>query len=56
MHWHDANEATGLMNQDCSGRYLPSDFYSLAMGESAGRPTAANPRKGMHGMTMLNWR
>jgi hypothetical protein len=47
--WHNANEVTGLMiHQDCGGRYLPSDFYYLAMGES-GRPTAIADC-GMHGM------
>jgi hypothetical protein len=50
VEWHDANETTGLMShQDCGGSYLPSDFYYLAMGDSAGRPTAASDH-GLHGM------
>jgi hypothetical protein len=48
--WNDANETTGLLiHQDCGGRYLPSDFYYLAMGDSAARPTGA-PDHGLHGM------
>ena len=48
--WHDTNEVTGLMiHQDCGGRYLPSDFYYLAIGDSAGSSTAA-PDHGMHGL------
>jgi len=48
--WHHANELTGLLiHQSCGGRYLPSDFYYLAMGDSAGTPGGA-PDHGMHGM------
>jgi hypothetical protein len=48
--WHDANEMTGLMiHQDCGGRYLPSDFYYRAMGDSAEKP-AGVPDYGMHSL------
>lgn len=49
--WHDANEVLGLLiHHNCGGRYLPSDFYYYAMGDSfAGRPAAVADH-GMHGM------
>jgi hypothetical protein len=50
--WHHANELTGLIiHRGCGGRYLPSDFYYLAMGDCDEGPTAAAASDhGLHGM------
>jgi hypothetical protein len=49
--WHNAIEVLGLMiHHNCGGRYLPSEFYYYAMGESCTGTPAAAPDHGMHSM------